>query len=58
MEDPSKNSSVRHKENDNIARSLIFFNNDFVFKKIYITIFLKKTMNVITERHRKCGWRQ
>ena len=34
------------------------FNNDSVFKQIYYTIILRKTMNVITQRHRKCGWRQ
>ena len=39
MEDPRKNSSVRqqpcyhkYKENFNISRSLIFFNNDFCFQ--------------------------
>ena len=26
-----------------------------VFKQIYNTFFLKKTMNVIMQRHRKCG---
>ena len=63
MGDPRKNSFVlqrhchhKYKDNFNISRKLIFFHNDSRFQtNLQHNYPEKKTMNVIMQRHRKCG---
>ena len=64
MEDSRKNGSMRHlpchhKYNKKIFHGVLYsLTMILVFKQLYNTISMRKTMNVITQRHRKCGWRQ